>query len=114
GYKVEVSNNTRFKLTDCAVSFKGHVASAGDLAPGESKSVDFRDVSGEETGKIGPVAVNSDSSGTPGAADIKRAMAQAVTSNEVGLQGNSPFLFTGWFSDPVSGLGLENEHPTIE
>src|SRR5262249_11784342 len=37
-----------------------------------------------------------------------------VTSNEPGIEGSPPLLFTGWFTDNVQGLALEGERPRLE
>src|SRR5262249_29845203 len=62
----------------------------------------------------GPIAVEPPTGLKSGISAIKQALSAAVTTTESAAQGADPLVFTGWFSDIVSGLTLESEKPVVE
>ncbi len=114
GIAIHVTNNTGRALTDCIVNRQGQFVRVGNLQPGESSMVTLNRSGGGTFGKIGQLALDP----APGQGNtqsaIKQAMASTLQSNEIAGVGADPLLFTGWLSEPIGGLTLENETPKVE
>ena len=112
-FRVKITNNTRHRLEDAMVSFGGYSARVGSLTPGQGWDGSVSMGSATSVGRIGPVLENF-STGQTAAARIKSALSSTVINNETGLPGRSPLVFSGWFSEQVQGLTLEDERPRME
>ena len=114
GLSIHVKNNSGHALSDCLVSYHGQSQKIGSLVDGQERTVTLPSGGGPGTGRIGPVAMETQSDLKPGALAIKQALSTALTTAEGTVQGADPLLFTGWFSDVVTGLNLEHEKPVVE
>jgi hypothetical protein len=109
---VQITNTTGRPIMDASVSFRGNSMLLGALQPGESKtaSLNYRNntLSGVSIVTGGMASVS------PTAARIQESLAgMAQSAQAVSPTGESqaPFVFTGWFAGPASGVALENEQP---
>jgi hypothetical protein len=109
---VRVTNNTKYPLSDCALTQGGSVTIIGAVAPGETRSAHISLQSG---GYGGGLPLGGGDFTDPTVRRIKQALVSIISQAQVaGQNAPRPLLFTGWFSEPVTGLAIADEQPRMQ
>ena len=124
--RVNITNNTKFKLHNCGIVNGDSQAVLGDLEPGKSAAATVKWISSAESSVFrlpgGNITQTTDASDTGTQQRIQLAMTQvlAANSSSSGYQymnsnggdvttGKAPNVFVGWFDEPLMHVSVNGQ-----